>query len=173
MTDFYRNVKYPLWTQSAYSLDCRACFQRKAREARRRDPEKSRDANRRAYEKRLKLASDDYCLKTFRMTASDAAKYREARKVRLVQERERNLNIRQCRASFPRREGPTWVERKIQDWKRQKLAKSVAAALAALDDGDSAAPSRDYQAQLLADRSLTPMERLEKLRAFNSQRRED
>lgn len=169
MSAFYRNVKYPLWTQSAYSLDCRDCFQRKAREARARNPRKSRDANRRGYVKRSDLASDAYCLQHFQMTAADAVKHRHAQKTRAKEARERNLNIRAFRASAPRREGPTWVQRKIQDWYRQKLARSVARR-----DGErgveDAPPSGDSQAALLRDESLSPWERLEKLREFNKRR---
>lgn len=169
VSTFYRNVKYPLWTKSAYSLDCRDCFQRKAREARARNPTKSRDANRRAYVKRTNMASDAYCLQNLHMTAADVARRREVNKARVEQARERNLNIRAFRASLPRREGPTWVQRKIQDWYRQKLARSVARP-----DGkrgvEDARSSGDSQAAFLRDESLSPLERLEKLRAFNKRR---
>ncbi|CAN7419492.1 hypothetical protein ACOCG7_24835 [Paraburkholderia sp. DD10] len=172
MSSFYRNVKYPLWTKSAYSLDCRECFQRKAREARARNPEKSRDANRRGYVKRKSLASDTYCLQNFRMSAADVAKHREGQKTRAEESRRRNLNIRAFRASAPRREGPTWVERKIQDWYRKKVKRSVA-RLVDRHDSDDVPPSRDYQADLLRDESLSPMERLMKLREFNQRRKDE
>jgi hypothetical protein len=171
VTGFYRNEKYPLWTKSAYSLDCKLCFQRKAREARARNPEKSRDFNRRTYEKRKSLASDAYCLQNFRMSAADVAKHREAQKVRADEARRRDFNIRSFRASVPRREGPTWVQRKIQEWYRQKLARSVTRVAETHGIGDEP-PSSDYQAALLRDASLSPMERLAKIREFN-QRAED
>jgi hypothetical protein len=103
------------------------------------------------------------------MNAAAVAKHREAQKAHTVETRERNLNIRAFRASAPRREGPTWVQRKIQEWYRQKLARSVARLIES-NGQESEPPSRDYQSLLLRDESLSPMERLEKLREFNQRR---
>ncbi|MFP3480075.1 hypothetical protein SB780_35085, partial [Burkholderia sp. SIMBA_057] len=60
------------------------------------------------------------------MSAADVAKHREGQKTRAAEPRRRNPHTRACRASAPSREGPNWVERKIQDWYRKKVKRSVA-----------------------------------------------
>jgi hypothetical protein len=176
ISEFYRRRADSDWTTSAYFLDCKECTRAKRKLRYRADPAADIAASK-ARKQQYQNARDPawtqrHCNMTPQALAATQKARKESRDRALIEKQSRLRRIAQLPYQWAGNDGERhWVKRKIRAWRESRMREFLRPVThpetVAETSCDPYAPPSTAHAAILADDSLTSIEKLQRLRALN------
>ncbi|WP_250512852.1 hypothetical protein [Caballeronia sp. INDeC2] len=172
ISDFYRRRADSEWTTSAYFLDCKECTRAKRRSRYHADPAAdiaASKARKQTYKNRRDSAwTQRHCNMTPDALAATHKARKEARDRALLAKQGHLRRLAQLPFQWAGKDGERhWVRQKIRAWREARMRTYLRPVThPEMFNDPHAAPSTAH-ADILTDETLTPIEKLRRLRELN------